>query len=92
MGECSDFYVTEKVNVKVPFDSPHWLTLTGTVRWVWEPCIDVTVGDTVVRFARDAFDCSELEVGQPASVWLGTFEQHFGPGEYHPEEEIDYDG
>jgi hypothetical protein len=87
MGECTDFYVGEKVHVTVPFDPPHTLTIEGIVRWVWEPFIDVTVGLQVVRFPREAFDCQNLEIGGPCTVDVNEFEQHFGPGEYHPEDE-----
>jgi hypothetical protein len=90
MGECADFYVGETVHVTVPFDLPHSLTVEGKVRWVWDPFIDVTIGLQVVRFPREAFDCADLELGRPVSVEIENFEQHFGPGEYHPEEEIDY--
>lgn len=91
MGECLDFAVGETVHVTVPFDPPHSLTLEGAVRWVWEPFIDVGVGDTVIRFPREAFDCSGVEVNQPATVDAAAFECHMTEDDYYPEDEIDHD-
>lgn len=87
MGECSDFYIGETVRVTVPFDPPHSMTVTGKVRYVWDEFVDVGTGDTVFRFPRQAFDCSDLELGGPATVNAGDFDQHFSTNEYDPEEE-----
>lgn len=92
MGECSDFWEGEPVLVTVPFDPPHSLALAGRVTWVWDEFIDVAVdgSDTIVRFPRQAADCAGLEVGEPATFEIGSFEQHFTQGEYDPEEEASH--
>jgi hypothetical protein len=92
MGECPDWYVGEPVDVVVRFDDPHSLTLACEVTYVWDEFVDVGVGDTIVRFDRDDFDCGGLEIGQPATVELDAFCEHMTRDEYDPQEEASHDG
>jgi hypothetical protein len=73
VGEYSDFHVGDRIDVVITFDRPWSLTLSCKVIRVWGELIDVGVGDTVVRFDRQSFDCTGLKIGQPVLVELEEF-------------------
>lgn len=89
MGEALDFHIGEPIIVAVEFDSPHRIDFACAVKRVWEDFIDVELGNTLLRFPRQAIDCTGLEISEPAFVNAEDFDQHWLLSEYDPESEAE---